>query len=169
MFLFLALACDPAELKLGDSNSVSTDDSAVTTDDSGGATDDSGGNTDDSQEPVPTDEGDYSGALNIVLENDWQPATCDGELSFNIDADGNLVGVASCFMADWQQEWSGDLSGTAQDGSVEAVWTIPWGWNGEVLDVPATGDVGNGQATLVFDYDMGRMGRMTGEGKADRQ
>ncbi len=170
MFLFLALACDPAELKLGDSNSLSTDDSAVTTDDSGGNPDDSGGgNPDDSGEPLPTDEGDYSGALSIVLENDWQPATCDGELSFSIDASGNLAGTASCFMTDWQQEWSGDLVGADADGSLEATWSIPWGWNGEVLDVPVTGDVASGVATLVFEYDMGRMGMMTGGGTAERQ
>lgn len=169
MLLFLALACDPAELKLGDSNSISTDDSGVNADDSGGSTDDSVGRPDDSEEPVPTDEGDYSGPLSIVLENDWQPATCDGELSFSIDADGALVGSASCFMSDWQQEWSGDLTGTDQDGTLEVVWTIPWGWNGEVLDVPGTGTVSDGSAKLDFEYDMGRMGQMTGEGSAERQ
>jgi hypothetical protein len=169
MLLILALACDPAELKLGDSNSISADDSGVNTDDSDVTTDDSGGDTDDTEEPEPTDEGDYSGELSLVLENDWQPATCDGELSFSIDADGALVGTASCFMADWQQEWAGDLIGTDEDGSLEVVWAIPWGWGGEVLEVPGTGTVSDGMAYLVFEYDMGRMGKMTGDASAERQ
>lgn len=166
MFLFLALACDPAELKLDDTASV-TDDSSVNTDDSGSSDDSS--STDDSEDPPPSDEGDYAGELLLVLENDWQPANCDGEVAFNINEDGDIEGTASCFMDQWQQEWAGDLVGVDSDGNIDATWTIPWGWNGEVLDVPVTGDVAEGTANLVIEYDMGRMGFMNGTAKAERQ